>query len=108
MEDRIPMLMHQETNPRMRVTVLTTSPKDETNEWATWSVWELWDRLPPSTRLETAFDERPSGGPLSSETSATAESGTHPRRCQPPLPFVMEVSADGEVTTWPGVESTPE
>jgi len=98
--DRIPMLQHQETMPRTRVTLFLEEKGKETN------VWEMAEKVPPSTALEL--------GPSSTSDprdSASASRSPHEvaRREQCLLPgLVMEVSADGqEIVSWPGPETTP-
>jgi len=96
------MLMHQETTPRTRVTVLLEDdPKAEE-----WTVWEVADRVPPSTALElepSKSPDEPRG-----ETSSVPKAGNRERcRRQLALPaVVMEVSDDGEIVVWPGPEVT--
>lgn len=90
------MLMHQETIPTMRVTMVLTS----NHRSQTWSVWELWDEVPPSTAQELGFVPSPD-----LELRETTRRPRSESREQSTLPgLVMEVSADGEVVTWPGPE----
>jgi len=98
MEDRIPMLMHQETIPTMRVTMVLTS----NHRSKTWSVWELWDEVPPSTAQELGFVPSPDLELRETTRRPKSESREMSQASLPSL--VMEVSADGEVVTWPGPE----
>jgi len=102
MTERIPMLQHQETTPRTRVTLLLEdNPRADE-----WSVWEIADRVPPSTALELEPSKSPDEP---RDATSSARSQDKPGRCQQSLVLpgvVMEVSDDGEIVVWPGPEVT--
>jgi len=99
MMDRIPMLQHQETMPRTRVTLFLEEKGNETN------VWEMAERVPPSTARELG----PSSTGDPRDSASASRSPQEAARREQYLPgLVMEVSADGqEVVSWPGPETTP-
>lgn len=95
------MLMHQETSPSTRVTLLleSPSPRFEASEWAEWTVWEVWDIVPPSAVHELECDKP--RRPL--ESQAELRPSRPGYREQLVLPdVVLEVTPDGTVTGWPG------
>lgn len=95
MAERVAMSQHQETLPRVRVTLLTEA--DPANE--EWSVWELVESVPPSAAPELECD-RPHR-PLASQSEC--KHSPQGSRVQLNLPaLVLEVSADGTVVPWPG------
>jgi len=95
MAERVAMSQHQETIPRVRVTLLTQcEPRNEE-----WTVWEVVDLCPPSTATEL----EPSSSPDDPRRGSLERQECRSNQCLLPG-LVMEVSADGEVTTWPGPE----
>lgn len=99
MMDRIPMLQHQETNPRTRVTLFM----EDNEKREEWSVWELGERVPPSTAPELELDKMPDPGGRSE--SSSPERPQCQRQLHLPV-LVLEVDADGEVVAWPGPGTT--
>lgn len=83
------MAMAAMSRPRTRIHLFHVKRKGE------WQVWELIESVPPSTQQELALDRSPD------DRSGTGSRS--PVESQELLPaLVMEVSADGEVVTWPG------
>jgi len=85
------MAMAAEMRPTSRIHLFHVERKDE------WQVWELVDAVPPSTQLELGPELSPDQG------CGQSKSAPKPERHDACLPaLVMEVSEDGEITTWPG------